>query len=490
MAKIIIKNTKNIQYLEFAMPANSGVYLLVGPNGVGKTTLLICMDRICNSHGFANGFTNTSSWEQADQFTNAEITYKIDDEEIKFRKKMSRWASRPKRGSKEFLEHFNYSETIFIRADSKRIDIRAEDLRAGNLIAADRNVKDTLNMLFETNKYEKLMRLRNANGRGRQATFFYVVKDGSKYYSEKRFSTGELALVRLVEKIHSASANTLILLDEAELALHPRVQVKLLEFLKSKAEEKELTIFVSTHSPTMIKTTGKNNIFLIKSNQRNRMEIITPCYPATAIGDLDFETSTIFDYIFFVEDDIARTVLKYMLNRYITLVPEHATAMCNIIPVGGFEQTAEMAVNTRRRVFAQSKVVAIVDQDAFDDLESKPKFNQLLQAHPQVIRGFGFTPENYLIEQIEQTSEILQEKVRNEFRVEIPTVLIDTSYSACNSPKPRKLAKSKFQVVLNILSESSGNSIEITQDIIIKLIVSCMQVGEIKRVLNPVLTSE
>lgn len=486
MNKIILKNTKNIRYLEFPLPTDNGVYLLVGSNGSGKTTLLICMDRICNSLAFANGFKNTSTWDKADQFTNAEIKYQIDEQNITFRKKVERWVATPKPNSGQFLKNFNYSETIFIQADSKRIDTKPDDLRAGNLIPADGSVKSSLNTLFETNKYNNLMRLKNANGRGRLATYFYVIKDGNQYYSEKRFSTGELALVRLVEKMHTVADNALVLLDEAELALHPRVQVKLLEYLKLKATEKHLTVFVSTHSPTMIKATNKDYIYLLKEKTNTTMEILTPCYPATAIGDVDFENSTIFDYIFFVEDDMARTVLKHMLNRYIIIEPQNATALCNIIPVGGFAQTAQMAVNTYRRIFAQSKVIAIVDQDAFDDLDHKPIFSHLLNTYPQLIKGFGFTPENWLIEQIENSSTTLREKIRNEFHIEIPTIISNVEYIGCNSTKPRQLAKDKFKVVTDMLCDTSGNSNEITTDSIIKIIVQELTPGQIKGILNPV----
>lgn len=234
MNKIIINDTKNIKHLEFTFPTSNGVYLLVGTNGAGKTTLLICMDRLCNSLAFATGFTNTSSWDKADQFKNSSIRYDIDNSSVQFRKRRARWAPTPKIGSGELLEKFGFSESVFIRADSKRIDVKSDDLRSGNLEAADQSVKTVLNELFETEKYEKLMRLKNPNGRGRQATYFYVIKEGSMYYSEKRFSTGELALVRLVERIESVNDNALILLDEAELALHPRIQVNLLNYLKKE----------------------------------------------------------------------------------------------------------------------------------------------------------------------------------------------------------------------------------------------------------------
>lgn len=52
-------------------------------------------------------------------------------------------------------------------------------------MAADVNIKQDLNRIFETNKFNNLRRLRNANGRGRHATFFYVIREnGGKYYKK------------------------------------------------------------------------------------------------------------------------------------------------------------------------------------------------------------------------------------------------------------------------------------------------------------------
>ena len=48
MRKITIENTKSIRHLEFKIPEQKGVYLLVGANGAGKTTRLVCLDRICS----------------------------------------------------------------------------------------------------------------------------------------------------------------------------------------------------------------------------------------------------------------------------------------------------------------------------------------------------------------------------------------------------------------------------------------------------------
>ena len=176
-------------------------------------------------------------------------------------------------------------------------------------------------------KYNNLKKLKVGHGRGRTPSFFNVIKDGDKYYTEKRFSTGEIAILRLIEKINEAPNGALVLLDEAEMALHPRVQVNLLKYLKDKAQEKDLMVFISTHSPTLIKATKPSQIILLESNANRIIQTETPCYPARAVGRIDYEESNIYDYIFFVEDDMARAVLKSFVLRYMSIAEQHSSAL-------------------------------------------------------------------------------------------------------------------------------------------------------------------
>lgn len=443
--KITIKDTKNIKHFEFTIPERNDVYLLVGANGAGKTTLLICLDRICNPLAFARGFASARNFDEVDQYENASIQYETDDVLVKFRKKTAKWAPSPKKGSKELLEMFGYPAVVFIKADSKRIDITQEEMRQGDYVNVAPNIKIDLNTIFETNKFSRLKCLRNRNGRGRQATIFYVIKDGEHYYSEKRFSSGELALLRLVEKIQSVPDGALILLDEAEMALHPRVQKNLHTYLKQKSVEKNLMLILATHSSSLIKITSKSNIILLQQERNNHIKAITPCYPATAIGSVDFESNTIFDYIFFVEDDMARMLMKRMFYKYLDLEPIHATAMSSIIPVGGYQQTATLAVNTRHQLFEQSKVFAVLDEDAFVEGQANQVFWTLYENNNNIIYSLGCTPELWIVERLENNDQQIELLLRQYFHCEFQTILQDDAYRNCNARNLRKRAKSKKQ---------------------------------------------
>lgn len=483
---ITISNTKGINELSFTFPERKGVYLLVGPNGTGKTTLLICMDRICNPYAFARGFSHPKNISGYDEYRNASIRYDVDDVCVMFRKRQSKWAASPSKGNAELLRTFGYDESIFIKADSKRIDATADEIERGSTHPADPVLVQTLNRIFETEKYNNLKKLKVTHGRGKPSSFFNVIRDGRFYYTEKRFSTGEIAILRLIESIESASNGSLILLDEAEMALHPRVQVNLLKYLREKAQEKNLMIFISTHSPTMIKATNERDIILLESNSEGIVEACTPCYPARALGGIDFEDSKIFDYIFFVEDDMARTFLKRLIYRYGALAPRHSTAMSSIIPVGGFCQTANLAVITSQQLFGCSKVFALVDSDAFDDIESKPVFRELFNRHSDKIKDLSVTPEVKFIEILTSADEDLKATFRDRMHCEITSIINSNDYQNCVAENPRKLAKSQFEVFVDKCVGTSGDNETIIKKDLIEMIVDTIPDSHVQRALGPI----
>ncbi|TQI66817.1 AAA family ATPase [Clostridium sp. KNHs216] len=476
MQKITIDHTKSIRHLEFTLPEHHGVYLLVGANGAGKTTLLVCLDRICNPNGFARGFSASRSFGAVDQYSEASIKYESDNPAmcLLFRKKSKRWAVSPK-GESGLLSTFGFSTSVFIRADSNRISISDDEIRVGTFEPADTGIKQELNTLFETAKYNKLIRLRNSNGRGHPATYFYVIQEGQgKYYSEKRFSTGELALLRLVERLSAVEDNAMVLLDEAEMSLHPRIQKRLLDYLKHISEEKNLTVFISTHSVTMIKATNKNNILLLERRQSGQGQFVVtnPCYPAKAIGNVDFMDNIIYDAVFFVEDDMARLLLKKMLKVCCEADRRFITITNCIVPVGGYEQTAQLAINTKAQLLGSSYVCAVWDADVFlETIPRSERIRSLYEANRAMIFDLGCTPEVWMIEKLESMNEEIINALRERFHYEVDTVIHSDEYVSCNSSKPRKLAKQKMDVVITQFSASSGDSTEIVLDAFAQTII-------------------
>lgn len=467
---ITIKNTKRIKHLTFAVPVQSGVYLLVGGNGTGKTTILTCLHRICEGNAFFNGFRVAAEHDRIDRYENAAITYTGSDKRsVTFRKREQRWVSQPK-ANKDILASFGFRSASFIKADASRLSVTPEEIRQGKYVKADGEIINALNTIFDTDKFSALEQLKITHGKGKSSTFLYILKEGKdSYYSEKRFSTGELAIIRLVEKLVKADEKSLILLDEAELALHPTVQLRLLAYLCRMSGEKQLTVVVSTHSTTMIRATRPANIMLLSDDpaRKGNLNVVTPCYPAYAMGFIDELDNNAPDFIFCVEDDMAQLILRELLRQYIATQPREQLRRLQyrIIPIAGWKQTLQFVQNSQKMLFSGSCVRAVLDADVFDpaseDSEdtAERKLKTLAQ-FPGVAYNLGVTPEVALVEALENPSPDVTSFIRDCFYTDVPAYTQSTEYRNCKKDKPRALAKKKLGFILAALGAHCAQSEE------------------------------
>lgn len=72
-------------------------------------------------------------------------------------------------------------------------------------------------------------------------------------YTEAFAGSGEFAIVRIVTSIMEAPDQSLILLDEPEVSLHPGAQDRLLDFLTASVKNHKHQIVISTHSPAIVR---------------------------------------------------------------------------------------------------------------------------------------------------------------------------------------------------------------------------------------------
>ena len=103
------------------------------------------MDRICNSYAFARGFSQPKNIMGFDEYQSASIRYDVDDTCVIFRKRRSKWASTPRKNNAQLLSTYGFTGSIFIKADSKRIDATAEEIERGTVQSANSVIVQTLN---------------------------------------------------------------------------------------------------------------------------------------------------------------------------------------------------------------------------------------------------------------------------------------------------------------------------------------------------------
>lgn len=472
--RIIIDNLMGIKHLDFKLPDIPGVYLIVGENGSGKTTLLSCIDRIKNQYSFFSNFLKAKG-NNTDLFNNTKIEYVSQSGKVQFFKGEGRWSSKPKKNS-DVLNGFGYEYSLFLKADNNRIGIKKYYPESIKPVKAQQELISALNEIFDTKKYEQLHCKHDGED------YIYLLKDdGETYYSEWRFSTGEIACIRLIQSIlNRKEKRGIILLDEAEMALHPKVQKNLIEYLKKEVANSQVTIFVSTHSPIIINAIEKENIFLLINDEKTReTKAENPCYQARAIGTLVNIGTQPYDFVFLVEDEMAYMILKRMIERYIKNNNLHIE-YC-ILPVGGYDAVAKMAVNFNlNRQFnnllsKNGKAVAFLDGDVKKNNLDKSNndynesFDILYEKYKKYICFLDFTPEIRIIEYCESQNK--NSKLKN--------IVSGEDYNKINAKNEREQAKKKLNHVINYYKNSLQDHDNDVKNQIINNMVEEMKCGEI-----------
>ena len=311
--KVNITNIKHIKSLEFDIPTKSGVYLLTGSNGSGKTTLLAALLRIGHTTAFKDNFKVGSS--RMDKYE-GEIKYTVNGKSVTYSHANVRWPPKPRRYSNLFKE-FGFSEVRYLPATGNRLYVHDQNIDPKDFRPVDQSLKDDMNYILETEKFNNLRYVQTGSVRGRGSGSqrwkrAYVIKIKDNYYSEKNFSLGEILVLNTLLLIDDISKDSLLLIDEIEMALHPRVQLKLYRRLKEKAIDKNLKIILSSHSSSLIKSANK--IIYLENDGNGNIDVTHNCYPAVVLKEIAIEEDLQPDYIFLVEDDMAEFLLREMIQ--------------------------------------------------------------------------------------------------------------------------------------------------------------------------------
>jgi len=377
---ITITNLKNIKELVFEVP-RPGAYLLTGNNGSGKTSLLTCLSRLTNSNAFQRGF-RSSAHKSLDSHRGASVRYNVNGQNVTYSYIEERWAPYPRRNS-GLLANAGYPEVTYVAADGSRVDPLQDEFAPRSVRLTDQSLRNGLNFIFDTDRFAELCYLNlSRGGRSRAYLVRQQQKSGATYYSEKNFSLGELSVLKLLIKLRDIQDGSLVLIDELELAIHPRAQVRLFRYLESIAAEKGLTIIFSTHSVTLIKSMRRKNILFLHQ-ENGVVRCIKGCYPTFALGHIAAGEEVAPDCVIYVEDDSARKCVLAALDVYKSAMAQKNIPLPHVIcaALGGFGQILEFIDRAPQMLPASTKIVACLDGDVRDeslaDYEKKQDHNKL-----------------------------------------------------------------------------------------------------------------
>lgn len=360
--KLTIENLKNISHLEFEIPP-PGAYLLTGSNGSGKTSLLTCLSRLRNSGAFQRGF-RSSAHQFLDSHRGASVKYEIGGDSVTYTYVEERWAPLPRRNS-GLLANCGYPEVTYIAADGDRVEPKKDEFSPRSVRLTDQSLRDDLNEIFGTDRFNDLCYINLTRGGQNRAYLIRELRPGKQtlFFSEKNFSLGELCVLKLLLSLENMPDDSLVLIDELELAVHPRAQTKLFQHLEKLATKKNLTVIFSTHSVTLIKTTDRKKILFLQRSGR-AVNCIRGCYPTFALGQISAGEEVAPDCVIYVEDDSAKKCVEAMLIQFrqkFLGILEQPTVVT--VPIGGFKQILEFLDKAPLLLPSTTKLTVLLDED-------------------------------------------------------------------------------------------------------------------------------
>lgn len=191
-----------------------------------------------------------------------------------------------------------------------------------------------------------------------------LLKKRGLQYSEAFAGSGESRLILLVDKIKSASKNTLVLIDEPEISLHPEAIYRFRDFLISETLRLKLQVVVTTHSIHFIENFPPEAIKLLEriDNKVSITENVNYKSAFYSIGATIDAKLTVF-----VEDKL----VKYLLEYYIKKINDsvlHNNVHIKICP-GGAESIVKNIVRLGA-IDEFSNIMILLDGDKYKDLDT------------------------------------------------------------------------------------------------------------------------
>ncbi|WP_430386480.1 AAA family ATPase [Blastomonas fulva] len=401
------------------------------------------------------------------------MTYEIDGETVEYAYRGERWTPRP-RSNSHLFDELGYPSVTYVGATADRITPRPEDFETHNIRAANPAIVDTANAIFETDKFTKLRTINLTRGAGNDAFVLALGAAPYTYHSEKHFSLGELCVLKLLRLLKEVQDDSMIIVDELEMALHPRAQVNLLRYLQDQAAEKSLTVIFSTHSVTLLKSIDRRHIIYLDKQDDGEIKVVIGCFPTYAIGNIASDEETLPDIMLYVEDLFARDMVTAFFEKF---ADEHvpdptARPSTKIVPVGPFD--AVMAFLERNRSVLPNTVVqkAVLDNDVATESLAGWRRNdnhaQLAkyQRQQRDINFLPFTPEVGLVDHIAADARAFETELRrrcHDNQIRIGPIMRGHDPALTGGPQ-RRAAKRIIDELIDHLTRRTQRSEEVVRE--------------------------
>lgn len=325
-----LQKIKTTNFRNFAKDSEivikSPITAIVGKNGTGKTTLLHLAGCSYASDSKGKSFNQFIPESQKDHMPDDSrygFTYvnNIENENnFVWYEKRHEWDRRGKnnRARRELL-FIGFSKTIanvsvfknYFDITDKALNVRLNSMGT-NTISLDNKIISKISEIVGKN-YSSIERRNDKYSLLCENCYGYII-DGQ--YSDFACGAGEISIIRMLDLIYNAPPNTLIIIDEPEVAIHPSVQYKLLKIFMELALSKNMQFIFTTHSYFILKYLNPDSILLLKNNNDNK---IISQNVNSSVAFQNISEQNIYKLEAFVEDSIAADILNTIFKNDVSI---------------------------------------------------------------------------------------------------------------------------------------------------------------------------
>lgn len=366
MKKLHIEKLRGIECLDFDLPEHAGAFLLTGANGAGKSTVLSCLALLGDPTALDRFFVPDICFCDScagDVFADCTIRFEAEEYHATYHYREGKWQVHdPESGEKTFAA-FGFAGTIFTGARRKHHPAVDETFSIQDVKRAPETVAKSAAAIFDDDRFYHLHTIRSQSD-GNEYFLVHRFLGGQDYYfSENNFSAGERAVLHLLSQLEKLPPSSLILIDEAEMALHPKAQKRLLDHLSDVALKQHHVILISTQSASLIRISDPRNILFLENDESGCMICRRDVYPAAILGEMAIVEDILPEIVLLVEDPEASMLLEAIMDK-LRMIMDIQFPYIKIMPVGGYMQVVILMDNLSKVFPPYVKRRAVLDRDA------------------------------------------------------------------------------------------------------------------------------
>lgn len=138
---------------------------------------------------------------------------------------------------------------------------------------------------------------------------------------------------RLLRDIVETPNKSLVLIEEIEVGLHPKIQRRLMDVLMYESHVSQKQFIVTTHSQTILSSVNAESRLFLDSNRQKCIKRIST---NAALSKMDAIAYPLLNLL--VEDGLAKWIISRVINQVNTTVPGFYH-LINVVVCGSADKT-------------------------------------------------------------------------------------------------------------------------------------------------------